>query len=1215
MKIEESLNVTFDETPPPSKTSSLLDDDLDEEEAIKITEKKNLENDIEDETLEIDEVVNIKESRNNLLENVIGNLNQITLMSQAQNQSNFFCFISTIEPKNVNEALKDEKSIRILLAYACALDFKLFQMEVKSVFLNSSINDEVYVAQPSRFIDFEKPDHVYKLKKALYGLKQAPKALGMMISKAFLFTDYKMGMAYLSDELKVTSTLGLWDPKGCGIETSCVLEEETKMLLLYTNTEAEYVIAGKACQQVLWMKQALINYGIRFDDVPIISSPWGAPVLFVKKKDRSFRMCIDYRKLNKLTMKNRYPLLRIYNLFDQLQGSSVYSKIDLQSGYHQLRVHEEDIPKSAFRKRYGHYEFQVMPFGLTNAPTVFMDLMNRVCKAYLDKFVIVFIDDILIYSKNKEEHERHLKLILELLKKEELSSKLKIGESLSDSIPHGRPYRYHLNGPVHMMTVRKRVGPLPTYRLAVRHLVDYYSSDPFTSDDSSETSSDYSLDDLFDSSSSHSSSDHSSLALPSGTRSSHRLCSLVSSIPYSSDAITERPYHPSSASPSRKRSRSATTSVPRSSPIPRALSPTHADLLPPPKRIRSSHFMTDFEDCLDKKINECIAYADTLRASRIDPKVVVEAVDREDIETGTSGPVEVRVERVTYPTVPDDIPEPAQEEGAVEVTYETLGDLDCSDRSIEGCSVGEDQTMANTQYGVMMTREAVNGLINRCVVEALEAHDAARNLEPLVESRGEQGDENGDDNEGGNRGVNGNRGNGSGGGKGNGNDNGNGNENGGGNGYNFGGLMPVARVCTYQDFLKCQPLNFNGTEEVVGLTRWFEKKETMFHISNCAQKYQVKYATCTLLNNDLTWWNSHKRAIGFEAVYAMKWTELMKLMTEVYYSRNEIQKMETELWNLIVKGNNLTAYTRRFQELVLLYTRMVHDKEDQVKRFIGGLPDNIQGNVIAAEPTRLQDAIRVANNLMDQKLKGYARNAENNRRLHHEGPCTVRCGNCKRIDHMTRDCTTAVVPNTQRAPVGNQLGTFLLNNCYASMLFDSGADRSFVSSTFSALLDVAPSTLDTSYAIELAFGRISETNVILRGCTLGLLGHSFDIDLMLVELGSFDIIIGMDWLAKYHAVIICDKKIIRIPYGDKVLIIRGDDCDSGSKSKLNIISCTKTQKYIQKGCQVYLAQLTSKKTEDKSGEKRLEDVPIVREFIEVFPEDFPGLPPARQVEF
>ncbi|GJT13039.1 retrovirus-related pol polyprotein from transposon TNT 1-94 [Tanacetum coccineum] len=293
-KIEESLNATLDETPPPFKTSPLVDDNLDEE-AIKVTEKKNLENDIEDESLEIDEIVNIKESMNHPLENVIGNLNQRTLRSQAQNQSNFFYFISTIEPKNVNEALGDEiwiavmqeelnqfidndvwelvpqprnmtiigtkwvfrnkldengivsrnkarlvaqgynqqegidydityalvarlESIRILLAYACALDFKLFQMDVKSAFLNGFINEEVYVAQPPGFIDFEKPDHVYKLKKALYGLKQAPKAWHYA--------------------LRIMTALAI------------------------SSTKAKYVSAGKACQQALWMKQAFIDYDI-----------------------------------------------------------------------------------------------------------------------------------------------------------------------------------------------------------------------------------------------------------------------------------------------------------------------------------------------------------------------------------------------------------------------------------------------------------------------------------------------------------------------------------------------------------------------------------------------------------------------------------------------------------------------------------------------------------------------------------------------------------------------------------------------------------------------------------------------------------------------------------------------------------------------------------------------------------------------------------------
>ncbi|KAL5542066.1 hypothetical protein UlMin_009776 [Ulmus minor] len=138
-------------------------------------------------------------------------------------------------------------------------------------------------------------------------------------------------------------------------------------------------------------------------------SPWGAPVLFVKKKDGTLRMCIDYRELNKLTIKNKYPLPRIDDLFDQLKGAANFSKIDLRSGYHQLRIKDNDVPKTTFQTRYGHYEFLVMPFGLTNAPAAFMDLMNRVFAQYLDKFIIVFIDDILVYSKTLEEHEEHLR--------------------------------------------------------------------------------------------------------------------------------------------------------------------------------------------------------------------------------------------------------------------------------------------------------------------------------------------------------------------------------------------------------------------------------------------------------------------------------------------------------------------------------------------------------------------------------------------------------------------------------------------------------------------------------------------------------------------------------------------------------------------------------------------------------------------------------------
>ncbi|GJT44128.1 putative reverse transcriptase domain-containing protein [Tanacetum coccineum] len=184
-------------------------------------------------------------------------------------------------------------------------------------------------------------------------------------------------------------------------------------------SKAPYRMAPVELKELKEQLQEMLENGfIR----PSVSS-WGAPVLFVKKKDGSMRLCIDYRELNRITIRNRYPLPRIDDLFDQLQGAKYFSKIDLRSGYHQLRVREQDISKTAFRTRYGHYEFLVMPFGLTNAPAVFMDLMNRIFHEYLDKFVIVFIDDILVYSKSEEEHEQHLRIVLEILRQKKLYAK------------------------------------------------------------------------------------------------------------------------------------------------------------------------------------------------------------------------------------------------------------------------------------------------------------------------------------------------------------------------------------------------------------------------------------------------------------------------------------------------------------------------------------------------------------------------------------------------------------------------------------------------------------------------------------------------------------------------------------------------------------------------------------------------------------------------
>ncbi|GKD87424.1 putative reverse transcriptase domain-containing protein [Tanacetum coccineum] len=385
-------------------------------------------------------------------------------------------------------------------------------------------------------------------------------------------------------------------------------------------------------------------------------------------------------------------------------------------------------------------------------------------------------------------------------------------------------------------------------------------------------------------------------------------------------------------------------------------------------------------------------------------------------------------------------------------------------------------------------------------------------------------------------------------------ENGNGNPN-----ENGRGDILVARVYTYQDFMKCQPLNFKGTKGVVGLTRWFEKMETVFHISNCPEVYQVKYATCTLLDSALTWWNSHKRTIGVDVAFAMTWRDLMKLMTEVYCPRNEIQKMETELWNLTVKNNDLAAYTQRFQELTLLCTRMVPGEEDRIE------------------------------SLKDQKLKGYAiRSAENKRKFESNQrdpqfkrqnirglnviePIRLVCRTCGKIGHLTRDCKPAVpAAVNQRDSVVNQR---------SATCFKCGRQGNFKK--------------DCPKLKKLK----------LEGKLMLLVKEMQTQDPTLSRLGSFDVIIGMDWLSNNHAMIVYDEKIVRIPFGDKILIVRGDWSDKGKKSTLSIISCTKTQKYMEKGCQVFLAQVTKKETEVKSQEKRLKDVAIIWKF----PEDFPGL--------
>nr|GEY11305.1 reverse transcriptase domain-containing protein [Tanacetum cinerariifolium] len=333
------------------------------------------------------------------------------------------------------------------------------------------------------------------------------------------------------------------------------------------------------------------------------------------------------------------------------------------------------------------------------------------------------------------------------------------------------------------------------------------------------------------------------------------------------------------------------------------------------------------------------------------------------------------------------------------------------------------------------------------------------------------------------------------------------------------------------------------TEGMVSLTQWIEKIELVFQISGCAIENQVNFATYTLLDVALTWWNSQIRCLGPDA-YSMTWEVLKKKMTDKYCLQGEIKKLEIELWNLKVKGNDVLTYTECFQELTLICTNFVANETEKIDKYIIGLPDNIYGSVKSSKPKTLDETIELANDFMDQKLRTYAERQTNNN---------------KKADDLCKNNH-----GHQQQP----------------------AKRQNVTKVYSM-------RSGNSYDVELADGKIVGVNTIMRGCTLNFLNHPFNVYLMLIELGSFDVIIGMDWLRKYHAMIVCDEKLVRVPYGNKTLIFSGNESSDGTESRLNIISCLKTREYMAKGCQIFLAQISAKKEEDKSEGRQLKDVPIV----------------------
>ncbi|GJW88304.1 putative reverse transcriptase domain-containing protein [Tanacetum coccineum] len=359
------------------------------------------------------------------------------------------------------------------------------------------------------------------------------------------------------------------------------------------------------------------------------------------------------------------------------------------------------------------------------------------------------------------------------------------------------------------------------------------------------------------------------------------------------------------------------------------------------------------------------------------------------------------------------------------------------------------------------------------------------------------------------------------------------------------GGAPAVRECTFSGFMKCNPTVFHGHEGAVELSRWFEKTEMVFGISECAEARKVKFAAATLQGRALTWWNSQVAMLGLEAANQIGWTEMKRIMTEEFCPIEEIQRMEHELWNLKVKDFDITAYTKRFHELVQLCPEMVPTERKKIEAYIRGLTDNIKGTVIGSKPTSLNEAVRMAHALMEQKAQARTeRIAEGNKE---NGKVHMLAS------HMARDCKGKAI-----ATGANARPTVTCYDCgekghtrnYCPKKKDPQGEeargRAYVIKDTEKQQgpNVVTVRLDTSYEVELADGRV--------------------------------IIIGMDWLVDQDAIIVCGKKVVHIPVKNKTLVVEGD-------------------------------------REPK--EKHLEDVPVIRDFPEVFPDDLPGLPPPRQVEF
>ncbi|KAJ0908803.1 putative transcription factor interactor and regulator CCHC(Zn) family [Helianthus annuus] len=554
-------------------------------------------------------------------------------------------------------------------------------------------------------------------------------------------------------------------------------------------------------------------------------------------------------------------------------------------------------------------------------------------------------------------------------------------------------------------------------------------------------------------------------------------------------------------------------------------------------------------------------------------------------------------------------------------------------------------------------------------------------------------------------------------------------------------------ACTFKAFMDCKPQTFTGTEGAVGLLRWFEKAESVFAMCNYPAGDRVKYATGTLVDGALTWWNAQVQLLGIEAANATTWDDFKELIREEYCPRDEIQKLENEYYDLKMVGSEVEAYVKRSYELADMCPNLSRPMPRRIEFFIKGLPPRVKGLVTAANLNDLTQIVRLTHRIVDQEVESNSLPprvsattaatstatvpASDNKRkwndvdkatsasqsqkrpdnsinrsisqsssvnqgqggsqnqgsyvgkkpqcnrcgYHHYGQCVRACRRCEKVGHEAKDCRAPQPKHQQQQnqeyqrqqrqpPQQNQgfrkgcyqcgdeghfkrdcpqlnqnandnnhqnnnnagnnnngnnggsgargrvftigagdarnddnvvTGTFSVNNLIASVLFDSGADWSYVSLEFSQRLGLTPTPLEVKQIVELADSKTIEASHVLFGCKLDLVGQVFDIDLLPVTLGSFDIVVGMDWLSKHQAEILCKEKIVRIPIPDgEPLLVQGHR----SGAMVGVISVMQAQKCLRKGYPSILALVT----DTPSGERKIEDLPVVREFADVFPE-------------